>query len=73
MVRIADGAGIALDTATGLMSEDFRQELGLDEFESAGRTRESGPFRRAIAPVVLGAVRFGLRALGRRVRGRAVN
>lgn len=71
MVRIADGAGISLDTSVGMLSEDFRHELGLDRFESAGRSRELGRLARAFAPALRGAARIGLRVSGRRTRKRA--
>jgi len=71
MVRIADGAGISLDTSVSMMAADFREELGLDRFESAGRTKELSTVTRALAPLLRGAARFGLRAIGRRSRNRA--
>ncbi|MBW2294789.1 MAG: hypothetical protein JRG94_21125 [Deltaproteobacteria bacterium] len=71
MVRIADGAGISLDTSVGMMSEDFREELGLDQFESAGRSKGLSALTRALAPVLRGAARLGLRTIGRRARNRA--
>lgn len=71
MVRIADGAGISLDTAVGMLSEDFREELGLDQYPSAGRSGKLGRLTRALAPVLRGGARLGLRAIGRRARNRA--
>jgi len=71
MVRIADGAGISLDTSVGMMSEDFREELGLDRFESAGRSKGLSGLTRALAPLLRGAARIGLRTIGRRARSRA--
>ncbi len=71
MVRIADGAGISLDTSVGMLSEDFREELGLDQFESAGRSKDLGVVTRAFAPLLRGAARIGLRTIGRRARSRS--
>jgi hypothetical protein len=71
MVRIADGAGISLDTSVRMMSEDFREELGLDQFESAARSKELSRLARLLAPILRGAAWLGLRAIGRRARRRA--
>jgi uncharacterized protein (DUF2236 family) len=71
MVRIADGAGISLDTSVGILAEDFREELGLDQFESAGRSKRLSTLTRTLSPLLRGAARIGLRAIGRRARRRA--
>ncbi len=42
MVRIADGAGIPLDTPMVLISADLRAELGYNGFGSAKNTPEAG-------------------------------
>ena len=42
MVRIADGAGIPLDTPIMLMSADLRAELGYNGLSSAKNTPETG-------------------------------
>jgi len=39
MVRIADGTGIPLDDMVAAMTADLREELGLNEFASAHRTK----------------------------------
>jgi hypothetical protein len=38
MVRIADSTGIPLDTPVVLMTEDIREDLGLDHFVAAAHT-----------------------------------
>ncbi len=67
MVRIADGTGIPLDGVVDTMSSDFREDLGLDSFESR-RLGEKGALARALAPVARGAVKLGLRLAGKRSR-----
>ena len=67
MVRIADGTGIPLDPVVQAMSSDFREELGLDGFESR-RTTGRGGLIQAVAPVLRGAVRLALRFAGSRAR-----
>jgi hypothetical protein len=71
MVRIADGTGISLDAAVDMMSTDFREDLGLDQFETAGRSRDLGRVQRALAPLLRGVAHLGLRSMGRRSRNRA--
>ncbi len=71
MVRIADGAGIALDTSVGMLAEDLREDLGLDRFESAGRSGDLGPVQRALSPVLRRLAHFGFRMMGRRARKRS--
>lgn len=68
MVRIADGAGIALDTSVVMLSSDFCEELGLDDFESAGRTGQLGGIQRTLAPLLRGAAKMGIGFMGRRSR-----
>ncbi|MFT5694794.1 MAG: hypothetical protein ACI9QQ_000769 [Myxococcota bacterium] len=68
MVRIADGSGIALDTSVVMLSGDFREELGLDDFDSAGHTKELGGIQSTLAPLLRGVVKLGLGFMGRRSR-----
>jgi len=63
MVRIADGSGIPLDGIVGALSSDFREDLGLDDFQS--RRLASGGAAGVLAPVIRGAVRTALRVAGR--------
>jgi hypothetical protein len=65
MVRIADGTGIPLDGIVVALSNDFREELGLEEFESR-RVKPSGPIARVLAPVLRRAAGIALRFAGRR-------
>jgi hypothetical protein len=67
MVRIADGTGIPLDGIVEVMSNDFRHDLGLEDFESRRPTRV-GFLGRTFGPLLSGAVRTGLRFAGRRSR-----
>ncbi len=70
MLRIADAAGISLDASVGMLSEGFRQQLGLDQYESAGCSRKLGRMQGALAPMLSRAARLGLRMIGRRARSR---
>jgi len=65
MVRIADGTGIPLDGLVEVMSDDFREELGLEDFQSR-RTTQSSLMRRTFGPLMRGVIRTGLRLAGRR-------
>lgn len=38
MVRISDGTGIPLDTPVAMITADLREELGINQFGSAGNT-----------------------------------
>jgi hypothetical protein len=67
MVRIADGAGIQLEEAMLSLSQDFREDLGLDGFAS-NRSRTLGAVARTVAPVVRGITKGVLRIAGRRRR-----
>lgn len=42
MVRIADSTGIPLDGVVMAMSDDFRDELGINDYQTAGRTKPLG-------------------------------
>ena len=60
MVRIADSTGIPVDTLSGALSRDAREELKLDRFQSAQNTppvtlkqRVQGVFIRLVAPRIL--------------------
>lgn len=52
MVRIADGAGIPLDTPLSLVSADMRDELGIDKFGSADATPPVVGVRRMLGRVM---------------------
>ncbi len=65
MNRIADGAGIGLDTPVAVISSEIRDELGLDNFETAKNSRPLGSVGRALGKVA-GAI---LPHLLRLVRG----
>ena len=67
MVRIADGTGIPLDRVIDAMSGDFREELGLDGFQSR-RLPGSGALARAFAPALRSVAGVALRLAGRRAR-----
>lgn len=68
MVRIADGAGIDLDAPVAMLSSDFRDEIGLDDFGTASRIAKVGPVGRALSGALRGVANLGLRAWGRRSR-----
>jgi hypothetical protein len=46
MVRIADGTGIPLDKPVAILSAGVREDLGINEFGSAGLTPKVGWFAR---------------------------
>lgn len=60
MVRIADGTGIPVDGVVSTLSEDLREELGLDAFQTR-RVEESGAVAKALGPLLRGAARTALR------------
>ena len=65
MVRIADGTGIPLDGMVLTMSDDVREDLGLESFQSR-RLEERSGLARALAPLTRRVVKFGLRFAGKR-------
>ena len=68
MVRIADSTGIPLDAPTAALSEDFREDIGLDDFATAERIQSLGPLGRAAASVGRRLAFGGLRWVGKRAR-----
>jgi hypothetical protein len=70
MVRIADGTGIPVDTVVRTLTEDFREEMGLEAFASR-RSHEPGLLARAFGPLARSATAAFLRVAGRRARRRA--
>ena len=69
MVRIADGTGIPLDGISAAMSDDIREDLGLEAFESR-RVSDSRGLARAFGSALRGVARVGFRLAGRRSRRR---
>jgi hypothetical protein len=67
MVRIADGTGIPLDGIVTALSGDFREELGLDGFQSR-RVLGSAGLTSVFGPVLRGVARVALRFAGWRAR-----
>ncbi len=51
MNRIADGAGIGLDAPVAVISGEIRDELGLDNFETAKNSRPVGPAGRVLGKI----------------------
>lgn len=70
MVRIADCTGIPLDAPIAALSEDFRDDIGLDDFVTAERIQHLGAFGRAAAAVGRRLAFGGLRLFGKRARAR---
>jgi hypothetical protein len=70
MVRIADGTGIPVDSVMSTLSEDMREDLGLDEFQTR-RVESAGAAGRAMGPLLRIAARTALRIAGKanRLRG----
>lgn len=52
MTRIADSTGIPLDGVVMAMTDDFRGELGIDDFRTAERTKPLGVLAKLGAPVL---------------------
>jgi len=67
MVRIADGTGIPLDGVMVGASNDFRAEIGLDDFQTR-RQADLGRVGNLAAPLLRAAAKLGLRVAGRRSR-----
>ena len=64
MVRIADGCGIPLDPPVVMLTEDVRDDLGLDQFASAANTPGQGFLGRSLGPVLRAVVPHLLRIAG---------
>ena len=64
MVRIADGCGIPLDPPVVVLSEDVRDDLGIDQFASAANTPGQGFLGRSLGPVLRAVVPRLLRVAG---------
>lgn len=64
MVRIADGCGIPLDPPIVVLSEDVRDDLGLDQYASAASTPGQGFLGRSLGPVLRAVVPRLLRIAG---------
>lgn len=52
MVRIADGAGIPLDTPMAVVTAPMRAELGLESYGSAGNTPELNGLQKLLGRVI---------------------
>lgn len=52
MVRIADGTGIPLDTPVAMMTSNIREDLGLNEYGSAGNTPALSLMQRLLGRVL---------------------
>ncbi len=71
MVRIADGTGIPLDEPVLMMTQNIRQDLGIDEYSASAHSPQLPVFKRLLgkllAPV---APRLLKRLAGKRVAPR---
>ena len=67
MVRIADGTGIPLDMPVAMMTDDVREDLGINHYGSAENTPPINGFQkflgRVLQPVLPGIVRFMTRRM----------
>ena len=70
MVRIADSTGIPVDAPVAALSDDFRKEIGLDDFATADRIHDLGVLGRAAAAVGRRVAFGGLRLFGKRSRAK---
>ena len=66
MVRIADGTGIPLDTVVNVGTETIRDELGIDDFAAAERTKVVTPVQRFLGQVTRPIFRRIMRTMARR-------
>ena len=64
MARIADGCGIPLDPPIVMLTEDVRDDLGLDQFASAAITPRQGFLGRSLGPVLRAVIPRLLRIAG---------
>lgn len=69
MVRIADATGIPLDGVVETLSSDFREDLGLESFQTR-RGEGAGALGRMFGPLMRAAARIGMKTAGRRSRRR---
>jgi hypothetical protein len=68
MVRIADGTGIPLDAPVHMLTADLREDLGIDDFASAGHTPKLGRGRRLLGQ----ALQPFVKVVARRFRNKLV-
>ena len=68
MVRIADGAGIPLDGVVSVMTQDIREELGIESYPSAENSSEASPAARATGRALRPVMMTAFRWMGRRDR-----
>lgn len=72
MVRIADGTGIPIDGLMRTLSEDFREELGLEDFVTR-RGEAAGVVARALGPIARATAKTLLRIAGNRSRKKSAS
>lgn len=65
MTRIADTTGIPLDAPLELITQQMRDEMGVDAFGSAGNTGKSSALRRGIGRAIQPMVPSVFRLVGR--------
>ena len=65
MVRIADGTGIPLDAFVNVGTESIREELGIDRFAAAERTRAVTAVQRISGRVLQPLLRRAMRRMAR--------
>ncbi len=69
MVRIADGTGIPLDAPVNMISADMREEVGIDQFESARNTPKVTGLRRMAGRVLSRMMPLVFRYMSPKKRG----
>lgn len=67
MVRIADGTGIPLDAPVLMISDDFREAIGIDAYGSASHTTPLTGLAKFSAPLLRRASRYIFPLLGKLV------
>jgi len=64
-VRIADGTGIPLDAFVNVGTESIREELGIDRFAAAERTRAVTTLQRISGRVLQPLLRRAMKRMAR--------
>ncbi len=69
MVRIADGAGIPLDTPMAIASAPMRSKLGIDSYSSSDNTPPLSPVQRLIGRILDPFLPAVFKRMSKRVSG----
>ena len=67
MVRIADGTGIQLDPPVAMVTADIRDELGINDFGSAGNTPPTTFIQRMLGRAISPFLGFLLQKIAKKI------